>query len=68
MIWRICMHGVLQHEKKQAKKDPEHARSHKMKEGIAAAVAVGSAGFALHEHHEKKEAKKHRRHAHHHHH
>uniref|UniRef100_A0A0D9VAE1 Uncharacterized protein n=1 Tax=Leersia perrieri TaxID=77586 RepID=A0A0D9VAE1_9ORYZ len=54
------------HEKKAAKKDPEHAKSHKTKERIAAAVAVGSAGFAFHEHHKKKEAKKHRRHAPHH--
>ena len=56
----------IQHEKHEARKDPEHARSHKMKEKIAATVAAGSAGFAIHEHHKKKEAKKHARHAHHH--
>ncbi|TVU36979.1 hypothetical protein EJB05_18941, partial [Eragrostis curvula] len=46
--------------------DPGHAHSHKIKEGVAAAVAVGSAGFAFHEHHQKKDAKKHRSHGHHH--
>ncbi|WVZ67303.1 hypothetical protein U9M48_016401 [Paspalum notatum var. saurae] len=39
------------HEKHQAKKDPAHAHSHKVKEEIAAAFALGSAGFAFHEHH-----------------
>ncbi|KAG6504601.1 hypothetical protein ZIOFF_033391 [Zingiber officinale] len=47
------------HEKHQAKKDPENAHKHKVTEEIAATVAVGSAGFAFHEHHEKKEAKRH---------
>jgi hypothetical protein len=47
-----------------AKKGPEHTHSHKIKEGVAAAVTVGSAGFSFHEHHQKKDAKKHRRHGH----
>ncbi|KAJ4964525.1 hypothetical protein NE237_016374 [Protea cynaroides] len=46
------------HEKHMAKKDPEHAHSHKIKEEIAVTVAVGSLAFSRHEHHEKKEAKK----------
>jgi hypothetical protein len=29
---------------------------------VAAAVAIGSAGFAFHEHHQKKEARKHGHH------
>jgi hypothetical protein len=53
---------ILQHEKHKAKKDPENARSHRIKEEIAATVAVGSAGFAFHEHHKKKDAKKHGHH------
>ena len=47
----------MQHEKHKAKKDPEHAHSHKIGEGLAAAAAVGATGYTLHEHHEKKEAK-----------
>ncbi len=47
-----------QHEKHEAKKDPEQAHKHKVEEEIAAAVAVGAGGYAFHEHHEKKEAKK----------
>ncbi|KAF3796477.1 hypothetical protein EJ110_NYTH01498 [Nymphaea thermarum] len=46
------------HEKNKAKKDPENAHAHKVKEGIAATIAVGSAGLVFHEHHEKKAAKK----------
>ncbi|CAN6481220.1 unnamed protein product [Victoria cruziana] len=46
------------HEKHQAKKDPENARAHRMKEEIAVTVAVGSAVLVMHEHHEKKAAKK----------
>lgn len=66
IIWcRLAIVGghlvvpLAQHEKHQAKKDPENAHKHKVAEEIAATVAVGSAGFAFHEHHEKKEAKKH---------
>lgn len=51
-----------QHEKHKAKKDPENAHSHKVKEEIAATVAVGSVGYVFHEHHEKKDAKKHGHH------
>ncbi|RWV83381.1 hypothetical protein GW17_00055016 [Ensete ventricosum] len=47
----------LQYEKHEANKDTEHAHRHKIEEEIAAAVAVGSGGYAFHEHHEKKEAK-----------
>lgn len=47
----------MQHEKNKAKKDPENAHAHKIKEGIAATIAVGSAGLVFHEHHEKKAAK-----------
>ncbi|CAN6676207.1 unnamed protein product [Malus baccata var. baccata] len=43
--------------KHNEKKDPEHAHKHKIEEGIVAAAAVGSGGFAFHEHHEKKETK-----------
>ncbi|CAH9128354.1 unnamed protein product [Cuscuta epithymum] len=46
------------YEKHEAKKDPEHAHEHKIEEEVAVAAAVGSGGFALHEHHEKEEAKK----------
>lgn len=49
---------VNQHEKHEAKKDPEHAHRHKIEEEIAAVAGVGAAGFAFHEHHEKKESKK----------
>ena len=49
---------MFQHEKYQAKKEPEHAHKDKIEEEIAATVAVGAGGYALHEHHEKKEAKK----------
>ena len=49
---------TFKHEKHEAKKDPEHAHRHKIEEEVAAAVAVGSGGYAFHEHHEKKEAKK----------
>jgi hypothetical protein len=48
----------MQHEKHKAKKDPEHARSHRIKEEIAATIAAGSAGLAIHEHH-KKHARQH---------
>jgi uncharacterized protein HemX len=47
-----------QHEKHEAKKDPENTHKHKVEEEIAAAVAVGTGGYAFHEHHKKKEAKK----------
>ncbi|XP_012840446.1 PREDICTED: uncharacterized protein LOC105960782 [Erythranthe guttata] len=46
------------HEKHKAKKDPENAHKHKVKEHIAAVVAVGVGGIAFHEGHEKKDAKK----------
>ncbi|KAB1216263.1 Abscisic stress-ripening protein 2 [Morella rubra] len=46
------------HEKHRAKKDPEHAHSHKVKEEIAATITVAAGGFALHEKHERKAAKK----------
>ena len=49
---------MFQHEKHQAKKEPEHAHKDKIEEEIAATVAVGAGGYAFHEHHEKKEAKK----------
>lgn len=49
---------LWQHEKHEAKKDPEHAHRHKVEEEIAAAATVGAGGFVLHEHHEKKEVKK----------
>ena len=52
------MFSLLQHEKHEAKKDSEHSHGHKIKEEVAAAVAVGAGGFVLHEHHEKKEAKR----------
>ncbi|KAF3796478.1 hypothetical protein EJ110_NYTH01500 [Nymphaea thermarum] len=45
------------HEKHKAKKDPENAHSHRIKE-IAATVAVGGVVLVMHEHHEKKAAKK----------
>ncbi|KAB1212146.1 Abscisic stress-ripening protein 2 [Morella rubra] len=52
-------HFVLtSHEKHRAKKDPEHAHSHKVKEEIAATITVAAGGFALHEKHERKAAKK----------
>lgn len=47
----------VQYEKHESKKDPEHAQRHKIEEGVAAAVGVGSGGYAFHEHHEKEEAK-----------
>lgn len=47
----------MQYEKHQAKKDPENAHRHKIKEEIAATAAVGAGGYVFHEHHEKKEAK-----------
>ncbi|KAI5001721.1 hypothetical protein ZWY2020_026371 [Hordeum vulgare] len=53
------MEQLALHEKHKAKKDPENARWHRIKEEIAATVAVGSAGFAFHEHHRKKDARKH---------
>jgi hypothetical protein len=46
-----------QYERHEAKKDPEHAQRHKIEEGVAAVAALGSGGFAFHEHHDKKEAK-----------
>jgi hypothetical protein len=49
---------IEQHEKHKAKKDPENAHGHKVKEEVAAVAAVGAAGFAFHEHHQKKDAKK----------
>ncbi|XP_028074660.1 uncharacterized protein LOC114277039 [Camellia sinensis] len=45
------------YKKHQSKKDPEHAHKHKIEEEIAAEAAVGSGGYAFHEHHEKKNAK-----------
>ncbi|KAJ7540868.1 hypothetical protein O6H91_10G034500 [Diphasiastrum complanatum] len=48
--------GAL-YEKHEAKKDPEHARRHKIEEELAATGAVGAGGYGLHEHHEKKDAK-----------
>ena len=48
---------ILQYEKKQAKKDPENGQRHKIEEGVAAAAAVGAAGYVFHEHHRKKEFK-----------
>ena len=48
----------MKHEKHKAKKDLEHSQGHKIEEEIAAAIAIGAGGFALHEHQEKKEAKK----------
>lgn len=47
----------MQYERHEAKKDPEHAQRHKIEEGVAAVAALGSGGFAFHEHHGKKEAK-----------
>jgi hypothetical protein len=47
----------MQYEKHQAKKDPENAHRHKIEEGVAAVAALGSGGYAFHEHHGKKEAK-----------
>lgn len=47
----------MQHEKREEKKDTEHSHRHKIEEEIALAGAVGSGGYAFHEHHEKKEAK-----------
>lgn len=44
----------MQHEKHAAKKDPEQAHRHKIEEEVAAAGAVGTGGYAFHEHHEKK--------------
>ncbi|KAJ6817258.1 uncharacterized protein M6B38_411940 [Iris pallida] len=52
----VCLLFV-QYEKHESKKDPEHARKHRIEEEIAAAAAVGSGGYAFHEKHEKKEAK-----------
>ncbi|XP_031495666.1 abscisic stress-ripening protein 1-like isoform X2 [Nymphaea colorata] len=46
------------HEKHKTKKDPENAHSHRIKEEIAATVAVGGVVLVMHEHHEKKAAKK----------
>ena len=54
---KLCKIAYLQHEKHEAKKDPEHAHRHKLMEHGAEAAAVGGVGFAIHEHHEKKEAK-----------
>ena len=58
----VCMcvrvGSIEQHEKHKAKKDPENAHGHKVKEEVAAVAALGSAGFAFHEHHQKKDAKK----------
>ena len=53
---RACV-AWLQYERHEAKKDPEHAQRHKIEEGMAAVAALGSGGFAFHEHHDKKEAK-----------
>jgi len=49
--------SIEQHEKHKAKKDPENAHGHKVKEEVAAVAALGAAGFAFHEHHQK-DAKK----------
>ncbi|BBN67690.1 hypothetical protein Prudu_154S000900 [Prunus dulcis] len=46
------------YEKHEAKKDPEHARRHRIEEEIGATGAVGSGGYAFHEHHEEKESKR----------
>jgi hypothetical protein len=58
----LMMRVWVQHEKHKAKKEPENARSHRVKEEIAATIAAGSVGLAIHEHHKKKEAKKHGHH------
>ena len=58
MIWGLQFLYHIQHEKHEAKKDPEHAHHHKVMEEIGVVTAVGASGFAFHEHHEKKEAKK----------
>lgn len=58
ITWCPTRLKLIQHEKHESKKDPEHAHKHKIEEEIAAAAAVGSGGFTYHEHHEKKEAKK----------
>ncbi|XP_021596602.1 uncharacterized protein LOC110603184 isoform X3 [Manihot esculenta] len=42
------------HEKREERKDSESAYSHKIKEEIDAAAAIGAEGFAIHEQYEKK--------------
>jgi hypothetical protein len=49
---------AAQHEKHKAKKDPENAHGHRVKQETATAAAAGAAVFAIHERHEKKDAKK----------
>jgi hypothetical protein len=51
---RVATHGHLI-------RSPQDARSHRIKEEVAATVAACTVGFTIHEHHKKKEAKKHRR-------
>lgn len=44
------------YEMHEAKVDPTHARRHKLEAEVAGATALGSAGYAYHEHREKKKS------------
>lgn len=45
---------LLQYERHEEKKDPDHAGRHKLEEEIAGGGAVAAEGDALYERHEKK--------------